>query len=74
MFQCPQTLIYPRLQYILIPSLCIHLENTTPNYILQISEVPSLLVLQKITLIGTTHILKKVLSIQFFDVFHTKYI
>ena len=37
--------------------------KTTPNYVLQISGAPSLTTLQKITLMGTADILRKVLSI-----------
>ena len=36
--------------------------KTTPNYVSQIPGAPSLTELQKITLMGTTHILRKVLS------------
>ena len=36
--------------------------KTAPNYISQIPGAPSLTELQKITLMGTAHILRKVLS------------
>ena len=36
--------------------------KTALNYVSQISEAPSLIELQKITLMGTAHILQKVLS------------
>ena len=38
------------------------LAKTAPDYVSQIPGAPSLTELQKITLIGTAHILRKVLS------------
>ena len=46
---------------LVIGVLCM-VANTAPNYVLQIPGAPSLTELQKVTLMGTAHILRKVLS------------
>ena len=46
---------------LVIGVLCM-VANTAPNYVSQIPGAPSLTELQKVTLMGTAHILRKVLS------------